>query len=444
MTHHLDASPLIGSPPESDLEDLYEHAPCGYLSTLVTGEIVKVNATLLTFLGYSRDELIGRRRFTDLLRVGSRIYYETHYLPLLQMQGTVGGMAMDLRAADGSRFPALLASVVKPAEPGSDRPALVRTTVFDAHDRRAYEHELLTARQHAEQARAEADQARAEAERARADANRERESVQRLASTLQRSLLPPTLPTVPGMDVASYYHVASPDEVGGDFYDLFPIGNNQWGLFLGDVCGKGAVAAAVTSLARYTARAAAVNDPDPIAVLNVLNTVLNHEYHGDDPRFCTIIFGLLTPGTGTATVTLASGGHPAALLLRADGTTTAQTTPGGQLVGALPDAHFAAVTFIMARGDTLLLFTDGLTEARIGNTRTRYDEEALLAHVAPQAPTTAPALMTNLRELLASFGDGLDDDAALLALSIPAAHSPTAHIPAAHSPAAGPPGSDHG
>ena len=74
------------------------------------------------------------------------------------------------------------------------------------------------------------------------------------------------------MQVAAYYHPASADQVGGDFYDLFPLTGDRWGFFLGDVCGKGAGAAAVTSLARYTLRAAAVHDPDPVAVLGTLNT----------------------------------------------------------------------------------------------------------------------------------------------------------------------------
>ncbi len=96
---------------------------------------------------------------------------------------------------------------------------------------------------------------------------------------------------MPGLEVAAYYQHASPDEVGGDFYDLFPLADGRWALFLGDVCGKGAEAAAVTSLTRYTLRSAAVYDPDPVAVLGNLNSVL----HQEEARFCTVIFGLLTP-----------------------------------------------------------------------------------------------------------------------------------------------------
>ena len=379
-----------------DVEDLYENAPCGYLSTLLDGTIAKINATLLGWLGYARDEVVGRRRFADLLTVGGRIYHETHFAPLLRMQGEIGGVALELLGADGRRLPVLVTSTVKTGADGE--PLLIRTTVFDARDRRSYERELLRARQ---------------------DADRERDRFRRLATTLQRTLLPPALPDVPGMETAAYYHVASPDEVGGDFYDLFPLAGDRWGLFLGDVCGKGAGAAAVTSLARYTLRAAAVYDPDPVAVLTNLNTVLNHEYHGDDPRFCTVIFGLLTPTADGATITLASGGHPPALLLRADGTADYQPTVGGQLVGALPRARFTAVTLRLTPGDTLLLYTDGLTEARIG-AQDHYGEAALRDFAAALAPTTAPAAITAVRSLLTGFGDGLDDDTAVLAVSVPA------------------------
>jgi phosphoserine phosphatase RsbU/P len=383
---------------EDSVEDLYEHAPCGYLSTTPDGRIAKINATLLGWLGYTGEQLVGRRRFADLLTIGGRIYHETHFAPLLRMQGEIGGVALDLLAVDGSRLPVLVNSVLKTDADG--QPLLIRTTVVDARDRRAYERELL---------------------RAREEADRERERLQRLATTLQRTLLPPRLPDVPGMEVAAYYHSASTDEVGGDFYDLFPLDGDRWGFFLGDVCGKGAGAAAVTSLTRYTLRAAAVYDESPVAVLANLNTVLHHEYQGDDPRFCTVIFGLLTPAAdGSFTIALATGGHPPALLLRADGTTDYLHMPGGQLVGVLAEARFATVTERLSPGDTLLLYTDGLTEARVDSSRGRYEADALLEFATALAPTTSTAAVAAVAELLTGFGDGIDDDTAVLALSVPA------------------------
>ncbi|MFB8027242.1 MULTISPECIES: PP2C family protein-serine/threonine phosphatase [unclassified Streptomyces] len=386
---------------EDSSEDLYEHAPCGYLSTLLDGQIAKINTTLLDWLGYRREDLVGRKHFSDLLTVGGRLYHETHFAPMLQMRGEISGIALELKVADGTRLPVLVTSTVKTGSDG--QPLLVRTTIFDARDRRAYETELLRARQ---------------------EADRERDRLKALNTTLQKTLLPPVLANVPGLDVSAHYHIASVDEVGGDFYDLFPLAAGTWGLFLGDVCGKGAAAAAVTSLARYTLRAAAVYDPDPAAVLGNLNTVLNHEYNGTDPRFCTVIFGLLTPDgdQGGFRITLASGGHPPALLMRADGTADFLHTPGGQLIGVLPDAHIATTTLRLDPGDTLLLHTDGLTEAHVNATtggRDRYGDDAFLGFGRALAPTTATATITAVRDLLDTFGTGVDDDTAVLAINVP-------------------------
>lgn len=388
---------------EESAEDLYEHAPCGFLSTLLDGRIVRVNATLLDWLGYRRADLVGRKHFADLLTVGGRLYHETHFGPLLRMQSEVSGVALELKAADGSRLPVMVTSKVKTGTDG--QPLLIRTTVFEARDRRAYEAELL---------------------RARREADQERDRLRLLNATLQTTLLPPTLASVPGLDVSAYYHIASADEVGGDFYDLFPLATGTWGLFLGDVRGKGAAAAAVTSLARYTLRAAAVHDPAPPAVLANLNTVLNHESSGDEPRFCTVIFGLLTCDTdrGGFHIVLASGGHPPALLMRADGTADFLPTPGGQLIGVLPDAHIATATVHLAQGDTLLLYTDGLTEARTAaGGEDRYGDDALLAFVRDLAPSAASDTIGAIRALVGSFGTGVDDDTAVLAVHVPRAGS---------------------
>jgi sigma-B regulation protein RsbU (phosphoserine phosphatase) len=232
---------------------------------------------------------------------------------------------------------------------------------------------------------------------------------------------------VPGLEAGSYYHTASPDLLGGDFYDLFALDADRWAFFLGDVCGKGPQAAAVTSLTRYTLRAAALHDPDPVTVLTTLNTVLHERYTSGDTRYCTAVFGILEPAADHVSVHLASGGHPSALIQRADGTAHYLPTPGGMLVGVLPDAQFTAARTRLLPGDTLLLYTDGLTEARTGPDRELYGEEALLAFTADQAPAGPQALVTALSGLLTGFGDGLDDDTALLALGIPNVPDPAGH-----------------
>ncbi|MFJ1967720.1 PP2C family protein-serine/threonine phosphatase [Streptomyces sp. NPDC087903] len=392
---------------EDSAEELYETAPCGYLSTLMDGTIAKINATLLGWLGLPREAVVGRMRFPDLLTVGGKIYYETHYAPLLRMKGEASGIALELRASDGSRRPVLVSSAVKHGSGGE--PLLIRTSLFDARDRRAYEQELLSGRKEAEAARRQA-----EADRTR---------LQEALAVLQRSLLPDALPVIPGLEAAAHYHTASPDRLGGDFYDVFAVDGRRWAFFLGDVCGKGPEAAAVTSLTRYTLRAAALHDPDPVAALSTLNTVLRERYTGSDPRYCTAIFGTLEPepDSGRVTVRLASGGHPPALVLRADGGCDFLPTPGGLLVGVLPDAHFTPVTTTLSPGDSLLLYTDGLTEARTGPDRTAlYGDLALRDFAARHAGGPPKALISALTELLRTFGEGLDDDTALLALGVPA------------------------
>jgi sigma-B regulation protein RsbU (phosphoserine phosphatase) len=395
--HDDDVGAMFSALLEDSAEDLYENAPCGYLSTLMDGTIAKINGTLLGWLGLRRDELVGQTRFSDLLTVGGRMYYETHIGPMLAMHGEAGGLALELKTADGTRLPVLVTSTVKRGDDGAAQ--LIRTTIFDARDRRAYERELLRARQ---------------------ESDAERDRARQLASTLQRTLLPPALMTVPGMEVAAYYHPASTDEVGGDFYDLFPLTGDSWGFFLGDVSGKGAEAAVVTSLARYTLRSAAVYNPEPIKVLDNLNTVLHQQYRGGDIRFCTVIYGSLVPdGTGCA-ITLASGGHPPAIVVRADGVAEFLHTEGGMLVGAIPDAKFTEVAVHLAPGDTLLLYSDGLTEAvPTRASRERYSEEELLDFLAESAAGSASEVIGALTGLLTGFGAGVEDDTALLALSIP-------------------------
>ncbi|NYI97111.1 sigma-B regulation protein RsbU (phosphoserine phosphatase) [Streptomonospora nanhaiensis] len=407
---------------EDSAEELYESAPCGYLSTLMDGTIVKANATLLRWLGRERGAVVGRLRFADLLTVGGRLYHETHFAPLLRMQGEVHGIALEIRTADGSRRPVLATSVVKTGEDGE--PLLIRTTLTDARDRRSYETELLRARGAAEDAQRRAEEAQREAEDARRRAESDRARLQEALTVLQQSLLPDMLPTIPGLEAAAHYHTASPDQVGGDFYDLFPLGANRWGFFLGDVVGKGPEAATLTSLTRYTLRAAALYADEPTAALAVLNAVLTERDTGGDPRYCTALFGLLEREGAGFDVRLAGGGHPPAIAVRAEGGAEPLETPGGMVVGILPDAPFASARTRLAPGDSLLLYTDGLTEARVGGDRHLFGEDALRAFAAEHGRDGPQALVRALVGLLDDLGEGLSDDTALLCLGVPAAAAP--------------------
>ena len=333
------ASAFFGALLEDNAEDLYDNAPCGYLSCLPDGTIVKVNQTFLTWTGHGRQELVGRTRFQDLLSVGGQVYYETHYGPLLQMQGAAREIAVEIVRADGGRLPALVNSVVTSDEEG--RPAFVRTAVFDATERRAYERELLAARR-----RAEASEARARL----------------LAHTLQQSLLPPALPEVPGLDMAAAYRPAGAgDEIGGDFYDVFETRGGDWIAVVGDVRGKGAEAAVVTALARYALRATAIRDVQPAKVLEALNEVLLRE-QGDS--FCTLAYARLRSDPGRSChVTVACGGHPPPIRVAPSGPLLALGRPG-TLLGLLDTVKIVDVEATLTPGEALVFFTDGVTEAR--------------------------------------------------------------------------------
>ena len=198
--------------------------------------------------------------------------------------------------------------------------------------------------------------------------------------------------------------------------DLFRLPDERWGFFLGDVRGKGVAAAAVTAAARYTLRAAAVYDPEPVAVLRNLNTVLYQDYAAPGHRHCTVIFGVLERRGSGYTATIASGGHPPALVVRADGSAAYQTTEGGTLIGILAEPRLVTRTISLRPGDTLILYSDGLTEART-RTGPRYGEEALREFAQSLGATTAAAVVDAFAGLLTTFAE-VDDDVAVIALTV--------------------------
>lgn len=384
-----------GTQEQDALRDAFDNAPCGYVVLTPEGYIRAVNATVATWLARDREALIGGR-FTDLLTIGGRIHYETHFAPMLLASGVLGGVTVDLVASDGNRLPVLVTANVKRDDAG--RPDLIRMIVQDVTDRRSYERELLDERR------------RAEAESNRAVA---------LAETLQRSLLPPTLMAPPGLDAAAHYQSPSAGEVGGDFYDLFPLSKDRYGFFLGDVCGKGVAAATLTSLTRYTLRAAAVNDSNPVGVLHTLDSVLKQD-SSSDRGWCTVLYGSIVMRANTFEIEIASGGHPPPLVLSADGGARYVPTEGGQAVGLFANPTFSSAGLVLSAGDTLVLYTDGLTEARTGKGAQRYDDDdAVLAFATAHSPIGAVDLVAAMRGLIEQLGAGVEDDAAVLALGVP-------------------------
>ncbi|CAO4136904.1 PAS domain S-box protein [Methylorubrum extorquens] len=145
-----ETEPASGIQDGADLEDLFENAPCGYISALANGRISRVNRTFSAWTGYSAEQIIGSR-FLDFLTIAGKIYYETHFAPLLRMQGFFNEVALDVVCADGTTLPVLVNAIVRQDEAGNAR--FIRVTVFNASDRRRYERELLEARRTAEQAR---------------------------------------------------------------------------------------------------------------------------------------------------------------------------------------------------------------------------------------------------------------------------------------------------
>ncbi|HUR77060.1 MAG TPA: SpoIIE family protein phosphatase [Acidimicrobiales bacterium] len=186
-----------------------------------------------------------------------------------------------------------------------------------------------------------------------------------LATTLQQSLLPPHPPEIPGVALAARYLPASGGiEVGGDFYDVFRIARGTWGVAIGDVCGKGPEAASITALARYTIRAAAVVERSPARALVALNdALLRQAADGGPDRFVTAVLARVRPRSDSLEVTLACGGHPLPLVRRASG---AVETVGraGTVLGVQPKIKVHDTTAVLSPGDSLVMVTDGVLEAR--------------------------------------------------------------------------------
>jgi PAS domain S-box-containing protein len=236
------------------------------------------------------------------------------------------------------------------------------------------------------------------------------------AKTLQASLLPPRLPEIEGLVIDTRYQpVGDGSLVGGDFYDVFALGDGRWGLMIGDVCGQGVVAASLTSLVRYTARAAARQWTSPADILRFTNSTLADHDLGE--RFCTILFASIEPDESGAALTVAVGGHHPALLHRPGEGVTTVGTPGSAL-GLLPDAFITDTSVRLVPGDTIVLFTDGVIEARTPD-GARVDEDFLTSIVAANAAAGPAAIGAAVERAVLDIGGGrAHDDMAVLTVGI--------------------------
>ena len=236
-----------------------------------------------------------------------------------------------------------------------------------------------------------------------------------IAVTLQTSLLPDELPVIPGVDLAVRYWAAGAGVVtGGDFYDVLDLGADRWGVVIGDVCGTGPAAAAVTGLARHTIASAAWHGDSPATVLEQLNTTMRRRR---TQSFCTAAYGTVEVGDGV-TFTVATGGHPLPVLARADGTVRTCGHPG-TLIGAFEQVKLHPETIELSAGDTIVLYTDGATDVPPPH-HLAADEFARLvgeaAHDAETADQVADRLEAGLSAVLPF--DERDDDIALLVLRV--------------------------
>ncbi|MCP8712235.1 SpoIIE family protein phosphatase [Streptomyces sp. AC04842] len=259
------------------------------------------------------------------------------------------------------------------------------------------------------------------ARRAASAAHNARQYAQRaaLARDLQTGLLLPDLPDVPGAQVAAFYHPAGQGlDIGGDFYDVFPRGDGSWSFVLGDVCGRGAKAATTTALVRHTARAVAPLLDDPVAVVKAVDRALNDRNSQQNNGFVTLVYGHLTPAEDCLAVELVRAGHTLPLLLDSGHTVTPVEAHGG-LIGIGVPPRLDAVRFTLRPTESLVLYTDGITECRTAGTE-RYGD-ARLAKILASTPAhpTAAEIVRELTEDIRAFTNGrtVDDDQAALVVT---------------------------
>jgi PAS domain S-box-containing protein len=234
----------------------------------------------------------------------------------------------------------------------------------------------------------------------------------RIARTLQQSLLPPDLPAIPGVTVEARFRPAGEGiEMGGDFYDAFEVDEGAWAVTIGDVCGKGPDAAALTALVRYTLRAVTMHERRPERALELVNRAILR--HGLEDRFCSAALATIENRPEGVHVDLASAGHPLPLLLHPNGSVEA-IGARGHLLGLWADFEAEPVSIDLAPGDALILYTDGVTDARAPERILDTDDLAELVRscAGAGAAVTAERIERTVSEGLA--GEPRDDIAVLV------------------------------
>jgi sigma-B regulation protein RsbU (phosphoserine phosphatase) len=369
-----------------DAESLFALAPAGYAVTGDDGVILRANTEFCRLVGRTEDDLVEHHRFSDLLSVGGRIFFETHLVPLLEREAAVREISLAVVRPDGTRVPVLLNANAT----GPDAGRLLRIVLIEARDRHRFEEDLLRQTQAANQARRESEA---------------------LATTLQQILIPPAPPEVPHLRIAGAYRPAgSGNEVGGDFYDVFQTGATSHCVVLGDVSGKGVHAALVTSFVRYTVRSLAMTHPDPAEVLRRLDQALKKH---ETERFCTLALLRLDWVDEGWDVRIALAGHSPALVRMPDGQVR-ELGRYGTALGLVDGGTFTTVEHRLD-GDSITLFTDGVTEAR--GPQGLFGEERLRAVVGAADPEPTALTEAIVREVLAYQHGNASDDIAVISLA---------------------------
>ncbi|GLY41890.1 hypothetical protein Amsp01_079130 [Amycolatopsis sp. NBRC 101858] len=253
-----------------------------------------------------------------------------------------------------------------------------------------------------------------------------------LARDLQAGLLLPGLPAVPGAELATFYHPAGEGlDIGGDFYDVFPLDDRTWAFMLGDVCGRGATAATTTALVRHTARAVAPLLGDPVAIVRAVDRALSNrpDAHGTD--FVTMVYGHLTPRDDGLEIDLLRAGHNLPLVLDAAHRTHELDIPG-KLLGLGGEPRLEPRQLLLRPGESLVLLTDGFVETRTASGEQFGDDRLLDAVGSAPARPGAQDVLDAVTAAVRGFArdeSGTDDQAALVITAKP--------------PAAGEPGTAH-
>jgi PAS domain S-box-containing protein len=236
-----------------------------------------------------------------------------------------------------------------------------------------------------------------------------------VARALQSSLLPPSLPVIPGARVTARYQAAGDgNEVGGDFYDVFQVDDGAWWFVIGDVSGKGPEAAAIAGLARHTLRALGLRERSPSRMLAALHeTLLLGEAHGE---FCTVCCALLETTDRGVVLSIASGGHPPPMIRRAGGTVEIATCTG-RLLGMPIEVAFTEQTVVLGPGDLVVMYTDGVTEAHERG-EPLFGEERL-ADVIARAGAGVDAVADDILTAVSAYGPAEPrDDVAVVVVQI--------------------------